>query len=222
MDIYNSNLLFLLDQRKITISEFERDIAIPKIRINDPQPAEMLRISDFFSISLDILLRKDLRVAEKVRGLDIRFVALDVDGTLTDGKMNFTENGDQFKSYSTKDGLGIVTQMKKGTQFGIISHGRKPNMILNRAELLGIKNVYVGEESKLTVLTKWSQELGIPLHQCAFVGDDVNDLDVIAAVGLSACPADASDVVKKKIDIILSVNGGQGCVREFIDEWLAK
>lgn len=222
MDVYNSNLLFLLDQRKLTLTEFERLIHIPKVRINDPTPKEMIEIADYFNLPIDMLLRKDLRKKEKINQIDIKLVILDIDGTMTDGGMYFSENGDQIKKYNTKDGLAIIDLVRKGLPFGIISHGRKENMIRSRAELLEIDRIYVGTDPKFDILNFWCNELGISLENVAYIGDDINDLDVMTRVGLSACPNDAVDAVKKEVDIILTKGGGRGCIREFIDDWLRK
>ncbi len=220
MNIYNQNLRHLLDQKKISVTEFENIIYIPKVRIVDPTPDELVRISDYFNISIEILLRKDLLKFDKVQEIDLKLVILDIDGTMTDGGMYFTENGDQIKKYNTKDGLAIITKVRGGMPFGIISHGRKENLIRNRAELLEIDRIYVGKDPKLDILTPWCTELGIDLKNVAYIGDDVNDIPVMEKVGVSACPNDAMDSVKEMVDIILTKKGGHGCVREFIDDWL--
>lgn len=219
MNLYNQNLDFLCERRKISITEFERLIYIPKVRIMEPTPDELVKISDYFSIPIDLLIRKDLRI-DRSKFKKIKFIILDVDGTMTDGGMYYSENGDQFKKYNTKDGMAIKREVMHGTKFGIISHGHKLNMIQDRAALLGIDHIYVGQEKKLTVLEKWCAELGISKEEVAFVGDDSNDIEIMHAVGLSACPADAVDSVKAIADMILTKNGGAGCVREFLDEWL--
>jgi 3-deoxy-D-manno-octulosonate 8-phosphate phosphatase (KDO 8-P phosphatase) len=221
MNIYNENLLHLLEQRNISITEFENIIYIPKVRIMDPTPDELIRISDYFNLSIDVFLRKDLRLFEKFKTIDLKLVILDVDGTLTDGGMYFTENGDQIKKYNTKDGLAIINKVRSGLNFGIISHGKKENLIRNRAELLEIDRIFVGSTPKLEVLEVWCSELGIALDNVAYIGDDLNDIPVMKKVGVSACPNDASKEVQETVDIILVKDGGKGCVREFIDDWLS-
>ena len=221
MNIYNENLLHLLEQRKISITEFENIIYIPKVRIMDPTPDELIRISDYFNIPMDVLLRKDLRLDQKIKSLDIKLVILDVDGTMTDGGMYFTENGDQIKKYNTKDGLAIISKVRSGISFGIISHGRKENVIKARAELLEIERIYVGTDPKLDILLSWCDEMQIGLENVAYIGDDINDIPVMEKIGLSACPNDATNPVKKEADVILTKEGGRGCIREFIDEWLS-
>ncbi len=220
MNIYNKNLDYLCEQRKMSVTEFEHVIYIPKVKIMEPTPDELVRIADYFNLSIDILLRKELRLNDRTENKEIKLVLLDVDGTMTDGGMYFTENGDQIKKYNTKDGMAIKRKSKDGIQFGIISHGHKLNMVKDRAELLGIQHVYVGQESKTSILSNWCNELNIEKRQVAFIGDDVNDLEIMQNVGLSACPSDAINGIKSVATIVLSKAGGKGCVREFLDDWI--
>ena len=86
--------------------------------------------------------------------------------------------------------------------------------------MLGITHCYIGRDSKLSVLETWCEELQISMDQIAIIGDDINDLAVIRKIGFSAAPKDAVEVVKKEVNLILSKKGGEGCVREFIDNYL--
>lgn len=220
MNIYNQNLLHLLDKKGISITEFENIIYIPKVRIMEPTPNELIRISNYFDISIDTLLKTETKSIDKVIGRDIKLLILDVDGTMTDGGMYFTENGDQIKKYNTKDGMAIKNITKNGVQVGLISHGYKSKLVQDRAELLGIQKVYVGREDKTTVLKLWCSELNIELNQVAYIGDDINDAKVMQEVGLSACPSDAVKSIKKLANIVLIRKGGDACVREFIDDYI--
>jgi YrbI family 3-deoxy-D-manno-octulosonate 8-phosphate phosphatase len=162
---------------------------------------------------------KSEHISEKVN--KIKLLILDVDGVMTDGGMIFSENGDQQKKFNTKDGMGIIETIKSGAvDIGIISSGFTGGLVHKRAEMLGIKRCYVGRDSKLAVLESWIEEMGYTLDQVAIIGDDVNDLTVMRKVGFSACPSDAVELVKKQVDVILSLKGGQGCIREFIDNYL--
>jgi 3-deoxy-D-manno-octulosonate 8-phosphate phosphatase (KDO 8-P phosphatase) len=92
--------------------------------------------------------------------------------------------------------------------------------VQDRAKVLGIERVYVGRDPKLTVLKTWCAELGVELKEVGIIGDDVNDLEVMKAVGLAVCPSSAVNSVKSACHIILSRKGGDACVREFIDHYL--
>ena len=220
MNVYNQNIDYLCEQRKMSITEFEQIIYIPKVRIMEPTPDELIRIADYFQLPIDVLLIKTLRINDKLGLKSVKLVLLDVDGTLTDGGMYFTENGDQIKKYNTKDGMAIKNNQRENLSFGIISHGHKLKMVKDRAELLGIEHIYVGQESKTVILDQWCGELGITPEEVAYIGDDINDIEIMSKVGVAVCPADAVNAVKKVADIILKKNGGAGCVREFLDEWL--
>ena len=86
--------------------------------------------------------------------------------------------------------------------------------------MLNIKHLYVGSDPKIDILLDWCKKLDIKLSEVAIIGDDINDLAVMKAVGFSACPADAVLKVKETVDLVLHTKGGQGCIREFIDFYL--
>lgn len=220
MNIYNQNLQHLLYQKEISISEFSNEINIAKQLIMEPTPNELVKIANYFNLSIDDFLKRALINKNITENLDIKLLILDVDGTMTDGGMYFTENGDQFKKYNTKDGMAIKNITKKGIHVGIISHGHKTKVVKDRADLLGIQNVYVGREDKTTVLKEWCKEMNINLNQVAYIGDDINDTKVMQEVGISACPADSVRLIRNIADVILKRKGGDACVREFIDDYI--
>ena len=151
---------------------------------------------------------------------NIKFLVLDVDGVMTDGGMYYTESGDQFKKFNTKDGMAIKVAQNKGYHVAFLSSGSTEHIVQNRAKTLGVDRVYVGSRPKLQVLIEWCRELELSMENVAYVGDDINDLEVMDAVGFSGCPADAVEAVKLKANVILTRNGGNACIREFVDEHL--
>lgn len=152
----------------------------------------------------------------------IKLLVLDVDGVMTDGGMYFTESGDQIKKYNTKDGMAIMHLTKSGFHVAIISSGFAPEMVKKRAEMLKIEHCIVTREKKMVVLEGLLEELNLKLNEVAIIGDDINDLEVMKNVGFAACPADAVQVVKSNVHLVLNTKGGQGCIREFIDGYLLK
>ena len=110
--------------------------------------------------------------------------------------------------------------VKRGVMTGIISHGFTDNLIARRAERLLIEHVEVSSIPKIETLHKWCELLKITPANICFIGDDINDEEIIKAVGFSACPADAVDVVKNIVNVVLKTKGGEGCVRELIDLYL--
>ena len=151
----------------------------------------------------------------------IKFLSLDVDGVLTDGGIYISEEGTVTKKFNVKDGVGIRNALSQGIEVGFITAGvRGHKLVQERAKMLGVKYVHSGKNEKLDVLKKWCKKLKINLDEVAHVADDTNDINILSAVGLSACPADSVEKVKKIAKIILKKKGGEGCVREFIDNYL--
>ena len=151
---------------------------------------------------------------------DIKFLGLDVDGTLTDGGMYYTESGEEFKRFDTKDGRGIIELQKRGVKVGLLSSGFKTKIIEGRSKTLSLEKFYVGTDPKIDILQQWCKDMDIEMKEVAYIGDDINDRDIINAVGFSACPADAMPSIKQIVDVVLTNKGGYGCVREFIEEYL--
>jgi len=150
----------------------------------------------------------------------IKLLILDVDGTMTDGGIYVLEDGSQFKKYNAKDGMGIKLAIKAGIEVGIISHSYSNEIVNSRANMLGMKYIYVGQEPKLKILQSWIAELKIAYSEVAFIGDDVNDLEIMQAVGHTACPADSVKEILAEADIVLESKGGYGAVREYVDNYL--
>jgi len=146
----------------------------------------------------------------------IKLLVLDVDGVMSDGKVTYTSDGTELKSFNIKDGLGIKRVQRAGIQTAIIT-GRVSPMVERRASELGIHHLIQGREDKLAALEELIRSLEIDLQSVAYMGDDLPDLDVIVGVGLGSCPADAAPAVRAKADWIASLNGGEGCVRELCD-----
>jgi len=122
------------------------------------------------------------------------------------------------ENFNAKDGLGIKHAMQEGLRTGIISAGVSTGLVEKRAAMLGIEKVYVGKNPKLDTLKKWLSEEQLEPKNVAYIGDDLSDLAVLKTVGLSACPADAAAELLQECDIVLKRKGGEGCVRELIEE----
>jgi 3-deoxy-D-manno-octulosonate 8-phosphate phosphatase (KDO 8-P phosphatase) len=146
----------------------------------------------------------------------IRLLVLDVDGCLTDGKIIYTDEGDEIKTFNVKDGFAIVNWMALGRQAAIIT-GRRSRIVERRAKELGIDHFYQGVKDKLAMLQELCDELGMTLDEVAVIGDDLNDYRMLKACGRSFVPADAVHQVTAVADVVLSRKGGDGAVREMID-----
>jgi 3-deoxy-D-manno-octulosonate 8-phosphate phosphatase (KDO 8-P phosphatase) len=156
----------------------------------------------------------------KEKASRIRMLVLDVDGTLTDGGVYIDVNGVQSRKFNIRDGMGITLLQEAGIPVGLLSHSNIQGILEERARMLNVQYVYSGKESKLHVLHRWMKDLSLRNDEVAYIGDDVNDIEVITGVGLGACPADAHHLVVRSADIVLRNKGGEGCVREFIDRYL--
>ncbi len=149
----------------------------------------------------------------------INYLIMDVDGTLTDGKIYISNDGEAMKAFSIKDGCGIHDLLIPKGIIPIIITGRTSQILENRCKELGIKHVYQGISNKIDILKK----LIINLDSVAYIGDDINDLSCMIPIknsgGIIGCPLDSSNEVIKVSDFISTKNGGDGAVREFI-EWI--
>lgn len=149
----------------------------------------------------------------------IKYLVMDVDGTLTDGKIYMGNDGEMMKAFSIKDGCGIHDILIPAGITPVIITGRKSIIVENRCAEIGIKEVYQGISNKFQKLHSIVEDLST----VAYIGDDINDLSVIKTIkeagGKIGCPADAVQKVKEQADYISTRKGGEGAVREFI-EWI--
>ncbi len=161
--------------------------------------------------------------AKKVRNSDlkeiakkIKIVAFDVDGVMTDGSLTFLEDGREIKTYNAKDGLGVVMLSKAGIITSIIT-ARENNAVKLRAEMIDIKELYMGQKNKILALQELAKKYEISPNEIAYMGDDLPDICVLKEVGLKCCPSDAVIEVKKVCNFISDFKGGKGAVRELCD-----
>jgi 3-deoxy-D-manno-octulosonate 8-phosphate phosphatase (KDO 8-P phosphatase) len=147
-----------------------------------------------------------------------RLLVLDVDGVLTDGRLYYSAKGEALKTFHVRDGHGVKQVTAAGITVAIIS-GRKSPAVARRARELGIKHVFQGVSDKVAVLGKLLAKLGVPTEHCVCVGDDTPDAPVLAAAGLGIAVADAHDDARAVAQLVTSLPGGRGAVREVCD-WL--
>jgi 3-deoxy-D-manno-octulosonate 8-phosphate phosphatase (KDO 8-P phosphatase) len=146
----------------------------------------------------------------------IQLVVLDVDGVLTDGGMYYGPQGETLKRFDVKDGHALVLARLAGLQVAWLS-ARTSEAVTARARDLKVSVVRQGERVKLPALNRLMEEMGVLPVGCAYMGDDVNDLEVLGRVGLSACPADAVVEVRQAADFVAQSGGGRGAVRELLE-----
>lgn len=153
------------------------------------------------------------RRASLVRALKrVRLFAMDVDGVLTDAGMYYSESGDEWKKFNTRDGMGIKLLQRAGLITGLITM-EETKLVARRAEKLAIPEVHQGARDKLAVLRDMVARHGLTLREAAYIGDDVNDLEALKAVGFSAAPADGLPSIRQAVDYVCRQKGGEGAVR---------
>ena len=173
-------------------------------------------------IILENLMHKHVLAHQMSQKPQIKLFISDIDGTLTDGGMYYSENGDELKKFNTRDGMGFGLLRKAGIKTAIIT---SEDRLLNqrRAEKLCIDYLVQGkrEGGKLAAAMSICKKLDISLDEVAYIGDDINCYDLLSSVGFAACPADAHNVIISLPGIlVMQKKGGEGCVREFIDNFI--
>ncbi len=153
--------------------------------------------------------------------MSIELIVLDVDGTMTDSHITYSEKGDEIKSFNVKDGLAIASWRKLGRQVAIIT-GRSSDIVARRAKELRIEHFYQGIDNKKEVLDDLLEKLDLKMENVAAIGDDLNDLKMLKAAKISFVPRDASAYVDKIATVILTKKGGDGAVREMIEYLIKK
>lgn len=151
----------------------------------------------------------------------IRLFALDVDGVLTDGTLHYGADGEVLKAFNAKDGLGLSLLMQAGVHVAVIS-GRSSPALLRRLDDLGIRHHRLGTTAKNAALEDVCAGLDLGFEDCAFMGDDLVDLDVMRAVAYAMAPSDAVSDVKAMADFVTSLPGGRGAVREATEHIAAR
>jgi 3-deoxy-D-manno-octulosonate 8-phosphate phosphatase (KDO 8-P phosphatase) len=135
---------------------------------------------------------------------------------MTDGTVLLLPEGGEARAFHIKDGLGIVLAQQAGLQTGLLS-GRTSESVARRAAELGMTVVRQGVRDKGAAFRELLAQHGLEPHEVAYIGDDLNDLPVMADVGLSAAPADAAFEVRNQAFMVMDARGGEGCLREFVE-----
>ncbi len=165
---------------------------------------------------IECLLKKQKKQSLSIRLKNIKVLATDVDGVLTDAGMYYANDGEELKKFNTKDGKGIELVRRQGIAVAIIT-SEKTNIVARRAKKLRVENLYQGVQNKMHIIEELVRRYNISIDEICYIGDDLNDLDVLKHVGFSACPYDAILEVKNSVNFVCENNGGGGCVREVCD-----
>lgn len=148
--------------------------------------------------------------------MTIKLVITDIDGVWTDGGMYYGSDGTEFKKFNTSDSAGVLMLRWQKIPLAIIT-GEDTEMVKRRAQKLKIEHLFMGARNKLRIANDLCNSLNINLSEVAFIGDDIGDVPLLRAVGLSAAPANAPDYVRGIVQWKLEKQGGDGAFREFIE-----
>ena len=149
----------------------------------------------------------------------IKTFIFDVDGVLTDGKILINSDGELLRSFDTKDGYAMKCSLVKGFKIAIITGGRN-EAVRERFKELGVIDIYLGAHHKLDAYQDLMDNYDLNPEEILYIGDDIPDIPVMEKVGLGCCPADAASDVKAMADYVSHKKGGEGCVRELIEQVL--
>jgi 3-deoxy-D-manno-octulosonate 8-phosphate phosphatase (KDO 8-P phosphatase) len=150
------------------------------------------------------------------RAARVRLLALDVDGTLSDGRLWFTTDGKELKAFNVVDGLGMKLLHENGVEVALITARDSP-IVQQRARELGLRHVYQGSRDKLESLMHLSRALSVKPEQIAYMGDDLPDLPALRSVGLAAAPSNAHPWIRERVHCVTPAGGGEGAVRQLCD-----
>lgn len=146
----------------------------------------------------------------------IEMIVFDIDGTLTDGKLIRDNEGNTLKHFYAKDGFAIGQWLRLGKKVGIIT-GKESRIVADRAKELGIVDLIQGSKNKAKDLEQFLKKYSYTSEQIAYMGDDINDLGILAKVGFSSCPRDAAPEVLTMVDFVAAHDGGQGAARDVLE-----
>lgn len=146
----------------------------------------------------------------------IKLLICDVDGVFSDGLIYMGNNGEELKTFHTRDGYGVKSLMNAGIEIAIIT-GRRSQIVENRMSALGIKLIYQGQDDKIKAYQDICTKLNIAAEQTGYIGDDLIDWPVMEQVGLKVCVADGHPLLVKRANYVTSIRGGHGAVREVCD-----
>ncbi len=153
------------------------------------------------------------------RARSLHWLLTDVDGVLTDGRMYYGPEGEALKVFHVRDGLALKLAQRGGLKVGLLSARGGPAVEF-RAKELGLDLCLLHHKNKLAAFEGFLNDQGLTSHDVAFIGDDLQDLQVLTSCGLSFCPADAASEVRDRVHEVLNTAGGQGAAREAIERIL--
>lgn len=166
-------------------------------------------------VIIEALMKKN-GIAAPTETPEIKMFLTDCDGCLTDGGMYYSENGDELKKFNTRDGMGFKLLREKGIITGIIT-SESVDLNRRRAEKLKLDILEVGCTNKVAAVKRICDEKGISLRNVCYIGDDINDVELIKLVGYGCAPSDALPAAKEAAKFVTKARGGEGAIREIVE-----
>jgi YrbI family 3-deoxy-D-manno-octulosonate 8-phosphate phosphatase len=211
-DLVENGAFYITSKDSLIKSQNRISGNIKAVEMNEDSYFEIDEPSDWFIIE-ELMKKNGLFASQEIP--EIKIFLTDCDGCLTDGGMYYSEKGDELKKFNTRDGMGIALLRQKGIVTGIIT---SENVKLNRkrADKLKLDILKEGCNDKLGVISQICLEKKVSLKNVCYIGDDINDIQAMKAVGYSCCPADAMPEVREIADYVSKVIGGAGVIRDVI------
>lgn len=148
-----------------------------------------------------------------------KLILTDIDGVWTDGGMYYDQTGNEWKKFNTYDSAGVLFAHQNNIPVGILT-GETTEIVRRRADKLKIDFLYQGVTDKVQVAIKLCKQVNCTLSEAAYIGDDINDIDLLKVIGFSACPSSSPEYIKKYVQFVTNRKGGEGSFREFVEKLL--
>ncbi|MBQ9003133.1 MAG: N-acylneuraminate cytidylyltransferase [Eggerthellaceae bacterium] len=216
---YMENGAFYISRREDVLQSGNRVSGNIAVSVMPPDTSFEIDEPEDWTI-VEALLRRKMSSAGAIDFDGVKMVLTDCDGCLTDGGMYYSESGEELKKFNTRDGMAFQLLREAGILTGMIT-GESSQAALRRAKKLKMDFVEIGCADKLDAVTKICEESGIGLSEVAYVGDDLNDIELLDAVGVPCCPADARPEVRERARFVSGVKGGQGVIRDVVSKILS-
>lgn len=210
---------YITSRERLLASENRISGNVKAVEMSEDTFFEIDEPSDWDMIQQLLERRQKEKVSTGKQGHQIKMLLTDCDGCLTDGGMYYSENGDELKKFSTLDGMGFGLMREHGVICGIIT-GENTKLVQRRAEKLKLDVLKMGVQNKFATVQGLCVEKGISLEEVAYIGDDINDRELLEQVGFSASVPDALQEIQNIVDYVAVRQGGNGAVRDVIEHLL--
>lgn len=210
---------YITSRKRLLATENRISGNVKAVEMSEDTFFEIDEPSDWDMIQQLLERRQKEKVSTGKQGHQIKMLLTDCDGCLTDGGMYYSENGDELKKFSTLDGMGFGLMREHGVICGIIT-GENTKLVQRRAEKLKLDVLKMGVQNKFATVQELCVEKGISLEEVAYIGDDINDRELLEQVGFSASVPDALQEIQNIVDYVAVRQGGNGAVRDVIEHLL--